>query len=67
MEAETRNAQTLLRAGNHEEALHAASQLFELCTEADFQASIMLGKHIQGCDFHLSISSAERTGSCHSD
>ena len=28
----------LVRAGNHEEALHAASQLFELCTEADFQA-----------------------------
>ena len=44
MEAETRNAQTLLRAGNHEEALQAASQLFELCTEADFQASTMIAR-----------------------
>ena len=39
VEAETRNVQTLFRAGNHEEALQAASELFELCTEADFQAS----------------------------
>ena len=40
VEAETRNAQTLLRAGNHEEALQAAGQLFNLCVEADFQASL---------------------------
>ena len=39
VEAETRNVRTLLRAGNYEEALQAASQLFEVCTEADFQAS----------------------------
>ena len=38
VEAETRNAHTLLRADNYEEALQAASQLFELCVEADFQA-----------------------------
>lgn len=38
VEAEIRNAHTLLRAGNYEEALQAASQLFELCVEADFQA-----------------------------
>lgn len=39
VEAETRNVNTLLKAGNYEEALQAASQLFEVCTEADFQAS----------------------------